>query len=376
MYAWEYLIHLIYCTVNGTQPSEKPEEVSFSDVLSIGKAHEVANIAFLSVEKLENKPDEKVFNEWRNSYYLSVQRDSRQWLTREKLVKFLHKNGIRTLEAQGTVTKLLYPSTELRMMSDIDFIIDAENLEKAEELMSGLGYDIDTLIPGEFNAQSPGKEQIEFHTDFFTEYMFNRKERYSSAVSAPFEHAVPSDEDPLSFRLNDTYFYLYSVLHTIKHYETAGCGIRRILDLYFLKKEYENKTDTELINSIIDSNGFRESYEKLFALEAIWFENRESELDLSETVNDVVLSGNHGTSSVFVRNNVRKDEQEGIKFPRLKRIIDFIFPSREYICLGYPECRERGYSTAMCRLYRIYATLKKIRFSHTLRYIKSVLKSK
>lgn len=376
MFDYEYLVHLIYCTVNDIQPQEKPEEVSFSNVLLIAKTHEVANIAFLSVEKLENKPPEEIFNDWRDCYYLSAQRDSRQFLTREKTVKLMHENGIRTLEAQGTITKRLYPSPELRMMSDIDFIIDPENLEKAIKLMSEKGYEIDALIPGEFSAKIADSENIEFHTEFFSEYMFNRKERYSEALNSPFSHAIQIEDDPLSYELDDTYFYLYSVLHIIKHFETMGCGIRRILDLCFLKKAYAGIIDEEIVNSVIDSNDFRKTYDSLFELEGVWFENAAPVSDLSETVHDVVVSGNHGTDSVFIRNNLRKDSQSGVKFPRLKKIYDFIFPSKEYVYLGYPVCRERGYSTAMCRLYRIFATLKKFRFSHTADYIKTILRSK
>lgn len=376
MLDYEYLVHLIYCAINDIQPREKPGEVSFSNVMHIGKMHEVANIAFLSVEKLAEKPEVEVFNEWRDCYYLSVQRDSRQFMCRRKTVDLMHENGIRTLEAQGTITKRLYPSPELRMMSDIDFIIDLENLDKAIELMRGCGYEIDTLIPGEFSAKLGGKENIEFHTDFFSEYMFNRKERYSDALNSAFSHANPTEEDELSYELTDTYFYLYSVLHIIKHFETMGCGIRRILDLYYLKKAYSGKLDEVVVNGIIDGYDFRKTYTSLFALEEMWFENKEPEIDLSETIHDVIVSGNHGTGDIFTRNNIRKDEKEGVKLPRVKKIIDFIFPSKEYVYLGYPVCKERGYSTAMCRLYRIFATLKAFRFSNAVNYIKTVLKSK
>lgn len=376
MLDYEYLIHLIYCAVHDEQPLEKPEEVSFYNVLHLGKIHEVANIAYLSVERLEKKPPQEIYDEWKGFYYLSAQRDTRQWLTREKIVNTLHENGIRTLEAQGTVTKRLYPSSELRMMSDIDIIIDFENLEKAMTLMKSLGYEISQKQPVEFDARIEDSELIEFHTDFFTEYMYNRKERYSGAVSSPFEYASAAEDDFLSFELSDTYYYLFTVLHTIAHFETMGCGIRRVLDLYYLKKALNGKVDKDVIKGVIDGNDLRKSYDALFALEEYWFENKTPSFDLSETVHDVILSGNHGTDAIFTRNNLRKDELSGVKFPKLKRIVKFVFPDKEYVYLGYPVCRERGYSTVRCWLYRIFATLKKFRFSHTVEYIKTVIRSK
>ncbi|MCR5208407.1 MAG: nucleotidyltransferase family protein [Eubacterium sp.] len=375
MQDYEYLIHLIYCAVNETVPDEKPEEVSFKKVFLLGKAHEVANIAFLSVERLKQKPEPALYNEWKIYYYFSVERDSRQTEEREAVVSAMHDNGIRTLEAQGTVTKTLYPSPELRMMSDIDFIIDFDKLGEAMEIMRSLGYEVSQKQPVEFDAVKDGR-LVEFHTVFFTDSMYNRKERYSSALNEPFSHAEPSDGDALSYYLNDTYFYLFSVLHIIKHFETAGCGIRRVLDLYYLKKAFCDKYDKAVFDSVIDSGGFSDSCEKLFAVEEMWFEGAEPEIDLSEAVSDIVRSGNHGTSGIFTRNNVRKDEREGIRFPRLKRIFGFIFPDREYILINYHEFEERGYSTFKCRMLRILDKLRKMNFSHAVAHIKEILKSR
>ncbi len=238
-----------------------------------------------------------------------------------------------------------------------------------------LGYSITQQQEYEFFADREGFE-LDFHTDFFAEYLFNRQERYHDAINSPFEHARESEEEKLTYYLTDDYYYLYSLLHTVKHFETAGCGIRRILDLYFLKKAYENRIDTAFINSVIDEHGFRDTVSKLFAIEELWFEGKETELDISEAVKDIVTSGNHGNEDIFIRNNVRKDIESGVRFPKLRRIYNFIFPSYDYICEGYPECRERGYSLHRARLYRVFATLKKFSFSHALSNIKKIIKSK
>ena len=371
---YEYLIHLLYCFINNETPAEKPDGVSFENVYLIGKAHEVANIAFLSVEKLKNKPDEALYDEWKTAYYFSVERDMKQTLDRELVVSSLHENGIRTLEAQGTVTKKLYPEAYLRMMTDIDLVVDAEKLGDAMKVIENLGYTV--TQPQEYDcfAVKDGATELDVHTDFFTEYMFNRREPYHDAVNSPFEHCV--SEDGMTCYLSDEYFYLFTVLHTVKHFETAGCGIRRILDLYYLKKAFENKISFDFINKVIDENGFRENVDKLFALEAFWFENEKPQLDLSEAVKDVVTSGNHGNLDIFTRNNVRKDVESGKRFPKLSRIVSFIFPNKEYVYEGYPVCKERGYSTVTCWFYRIFATIKKFRFSHAISYIKRVMKTK
>ncbi|MBQ7740698.1 MAG: nucleotidyltransferase family protein [Eubacterium sp.] len=374
-YDYEYLVHLLYCFIHGIQPDEKPEGISFKNVYKLGEIHEVSNIAFLSIDKLSRKPDAELYNEWKINYYFSFEREEKQKEEYEKIISLFHKNGIRTLEAQGTITKTLYPSSELRMMSDIDFIIDASNAEKAISLLEG-EYEITKEKENEFNAHTQKGIELEFHNEFFTKTMYNRAERYYDAINHPFEHALPDKEDPLKYVLSDTYFYLYSVLHIIKHFETAGCGIRRILDLYYLKKAYENKIDNELISKIIDENGFRKSYDSLFALEELWFEGKESELDLGEAISDVISAGNHGTNEIRTRNTIRQDRSAGKAFPKLSKIFGFIFPKKSYLLITYPEAEEKGYSYVRCWLHRALNTLKRFDFSHFTKYIKTVLKSK
>ncbi len=371
---YAYLVHLLYCAVHDTQPQEKPEEVSFKSVLEYGKLHEVANIAYLSVEKLKNKPEAEILNEWKLYYYFSVQRDMRQKEAYENIISLLHENGIRTLEAQGTVTKTLYPSPELRMMSDIDFIIDRENLKRTGELMCSLGYDIEENKTDEIDVKKENGQIIEFHSEFFSEKIYGRRERFSKAINSPFSHAKPDGDNELKYNLDDTYFYLYSILHILKHFETAGCGIRRILDIYYLKKALSDRIDGAYINGVIDSYGFRENTDLLFALEGEWFEGKPSSKDLSEVAVKVFESLNHGTRNVFAQNEVHQDIFEGVKFARLKRIITFIFPKKERVCLNYPECRERGYSTVTCWFYRLYRKLTEGRIKAGFEYIRILLK--
>lgn len=372
---YEYLIHLLYCAVHDTPPQEKPEGVSFENVFLIAKAHEVVPMAFQSVQQLRMKPDDAAYHEWQVQYYFAVQRDVRQSQAREEIVALLHQQGIRTLEAQGTVTKRLYPSPELRMMSDIDFIIDPENQEKTKSIMAAQGYEVYQQLPEEFNVILSDGLLVEFHNNYFTEIIYDRKASFVDAISDPFLHAVCQEDDPLSFVPEDTYYFLYSVLHTIKHFETVGCGIRRIMDLYYLKKVYAGRIDMALVERAISENGFQTSYDTLFALEGLWFEKQPAAMDLSEAMALVISGGNHGNKAVFARNSIRKDRKELAKDTRLQRIFTFLFPSKKYMYINYPQCEARGYGWLACWCYRVYHKLKNARASEAWQYIKTILNS-
>ena len=378
-YDFEYLIHLIYCAINGLQPEEKPEGIEFSDVFALGKEHEVGNIAFISVEKLTNKPDAGLYNEWKVYYYHSVQRNARQLAEYNELCRLLTENKIRWTEAQGTITKTLYPTPEWRMMSDIDFLVDVESLGRIKELMESLGHKVVESDENELNVYPENATSVEFHTEFFTEFYKGSFERYSGAINSPFSHAQPDENNEYKWVLDTTHYYLYSLLHVIKHFEYAGCGIRRILDLYILKEKLSDKVDTEYIDGILQKYNFTELAEKLFQLEGYWFEGKTPEIDLAElteTALDILNSGNHGINDIQLRNSIRRDSTDSATNAKLRKVKSFIFPSLEDLYDGHPEFREKGYSLAKSRLYRALYNFKPSELKRMLTYFKRIKESK
>ena len=375
-YDFEYLIHLLYAAIHDVQPQEKPDNISFKNVFELGKEHEVGNIAFLSVDKLEVKPDEELYNEWQVFYYHSVQRNARQLAQYTALTQLLTENKIRWTEAQGTITKTLYPLPEWRMMSDIDFLVDVENLGKIKELMTARGYRVSEHTENELNVYPENASGIEFHTEFFTEFYEGSFERYSGSINHPFEHAVPDENNEYKWVLDLTHYYLYSLLHTIKHFEYAGCGIRRILDLYYLNKELSDKVDNEYISEMLEKNNFTELNDKLFQLERYWFEDEMPSVDLTETALDVLNSGNHGTRDIHLRNNIRRDSEDGAANAKRRKIASFLFPSLEHLYEGHPEFKEKGYSLHKSRFYRLIYNFKPSELKRMLDYFKRIIKSK
>lgn len=374
-YDFEYLIHLIYCAIHDLQPEEKPEQISFENVFLLGKEHEVGNIAFLSVEKLKNKPDAELYNEWQVFYYHSVQRDARQLAQYSDLCNLLSENKIRWTEAQGTVTKTYYPTHDSRMMSDIDLIVDVSSLGKIESLMVQRGYEVKKIHENELNVYPENETEIEFHTEYFSEFYKGSLLRYSGAINSPFDHAVQSEENEYKYVQSDTYYYLYSLLHTIKHFEYAGCGIRRILDLYFVEKALGDKVDRKVINNALEQYGFAENANKLFKVERYWFEGEKPDSDLRETIIDILQSGNHGNSDIKLRNSLRRDADDGMAKAKLRRVKNFLFPSLEELYEGHPDYKEKGYSLFRCRLYRALSHLNPKQILKMFRFFKRIKKS-
>ena len=348
---YDYLVHLVKCAMRDLQPSEIPENLSFRKVFEIGKKHEVGNIAYISLQKLHNKPDAEILKEWKTFYAFSVTRNANQFEVRDTILDIFAQNGIRSLEVQGTVIKSLYPSPEWRMMTDIDFIVDRENLTKVKKLFEQKEYNPtyavgDDLEPVEVGSYADYHTLIEVHSEFFE----NSKYEVYGSITHPFENATPTGEK-LCYKVDDTTFYLYSILHTVKHYLGKGCGIRRILDVYVLNQKLGDKIDKDRVECVFSRSGLADTVAELFDLSEKWFGDNLSERDLSKAEEIVFMSGNHGTDVIKYKRRLEKSGQNVIIF-RIISLLSRIFLSKKEIYSTYPYCKEHNLPIVLCWFYR------------------------
>lgn len=351
---YDYLIHIINSVVNKRKPQEKPDNISFKKVLNIARGNEVANIAYLGIKQLDNKPSEEVLNKWKMMFSFSVQRHYNQMALTEFLINKFTDANIRSLQVQGSIIKKLYPQPEYRMMSDIDFIVGPENMDKVAIMLNDMGYSVIYDNPEELQATTPQGLVIEAHADFF-----GKGTVCGDVFNNAFSMAEKSKENQFVYTADDTVVYMYNLLHTLKHYLNKGIGIRRILDIYYMDLKLSDKVDMEYINSVIKKAGLEQQTAQLFALAKFWFADVEPEIDLSNLIHIVRLSGNHGSDAVSIKREYDKfGKKNGVAF-KCKKCLSLFFPTKEKMYASYPEFSDKGYSYMSCWVRRAYGTVTK-----------------
>lgn len=346
---YDYLIHLVFCAVSGQTPEKKPEGFTYEDVLNAGIEHDVANIAYLGLMRGEEKPEKEVLLRWEQRYLLGIRRNAEQMSERDRIAAALHEAGIATLEVQGTVVKGFYPSEDLRNMSDIDFIIRHEDLEKAEKVIAGLDFELGKGYGRDVNAKSK-KANVEIHTEFFAQ-----ESEVFKIMHDPFSYVT--EENALDARVSRDSFWLFHILHTLKHYLGSGTGIRRILDIYFVRRALENDVNWQMTKKTLAENGFEKPYEDLISLSEMWFSGKEADRDISEIAETVKYSGTHGKRELRVRRELEKMKSEGKHFVKLRFFLRRVFPPKEQIYLMHPYCREHNLPWAFSVVYRAYKVI-------------------
>lgn len=348
-----YLVHLLKCALNGSRPNEKPDSVSFENVFNCALTHDVANLAFYAVEKLENKPDYELYDNWRQVRDLAVIRDINQSFSYDELCAELQEAGIRTLEIQGTVVKKYYPQSDMRTMSDIDFVVDKENIKRIKPILEKLGYECDCHIE-EIDAHREPKINLEIHAKVFDTKPFT--DCYANA----FESA--KSENGMKHYFADSDFYVYNMFHLIKHlFYVYGCGIRRFCDIYVLNKALKGNLDREYIHSMYETYGVSDKADAVERLADALFGNGVFTDDLQSLYDGLMNSAVHGTTVVRAKNDLNNIMQHGKRFAKLRYWLNRVFPPYDKMLWTYPQLEGKKALTPIYYLRRIFRIVFKER---------------
>lgn len=354
---WNYVIHLVRCALHGLPPQELPEGLQFAQVFQCAQDHQVANIAFCALDKLKNKPQPELYHRWRISWEHAVTMDITQSYAAQEIREVFGKNKIRWVEAQGTRIKPLYPQPDYRTMSDIDFIIHEENIPKAQDILETLGYECETAYCVELNAHRHPNTHIELHTEYFLEDCPYRK-----VLHSPFDVAGEPED----------VFYLYNLLHIAKHYFGSGCGIRRVLDVYFLNQKYPHCSQSAYVREALQRAGLTDFVSELSSLANVWFSREAQDFPKSKMVYSVLNSGVHGSCFIAQQNHLEQTVRVSGRWSRVKYCLGRLLGTGKDLITRYPVLNRWKILFPFCWLHRAFCAISPKQLRRTRREVQII----
>lgn len=313
----------------------------------------MANIAFYSVEKLENKPQGELYAKWEACRNRAVILDVNQQFAAGEIRTALQEAQIPFLEVQGTKIKPLYPQPNYRTMSDIDFIIDLDRLTGAREVLERLGYRCEEMAGVEIKAFRAPNIHVELHTDYFPADC-----SYAGILGKPADDV--------------NRFYCYNILHIAKHYFWKGCGIRRVLDAYYLNRNYGSVLNREYVRDVFERAGAVDFVTELSDLAERWFSKgvygRRGEMECF-----ILNSGTHGTARYRVENRLKN---HGGRFRKLRYFWRRIRGDRKMLYMAYPVLKRHKILYPFCWLHRAFRALRPQSMKRLKKEAKAVMNTK
>ena len=170
-----------------------------------------------------------------------------------KTLNLLGENGIKCCVLKGTTIARLYAMPEVRISSDMDILIDAENEEKTVRILEGLGYECESRSKHDHHVKAYHKIgglleiHVALHSVATSDIILEDEVRYE-------EEFMLLDDGIYSLGVNDSLTYLTA--HLIKHLINDATGIRQMMDLLLYMKAYESRIDWEKYNDLMKKLGY------------------------------------------------------------------------------------------------------------------------
>lgn len=321
-----YFIHLIKCTLNGEQPLEKPDDVSFDEIYKIAKRQNMLNLVWYSIEKLNILPSEKVFANWSNDTALLLNRTAFQELELEIVAQVFLANGYKIMPLKGSQIKEYYPESDMRVMGDVDILVSNDGTQgardKVKEIMFGLGYEVEILNDGQVDSYQKGNVVMEIHFEFMAE---NHPHYDDFCIS--WDLLEQTDVENM-YKMSIEDLYYYNIGHFIKDMSTKGCGVKPVVDAYVLWKNM-NDEQKNIANQKLEKAELKDVSDKILKVAGIWFDDIADDGKTENIQKYFLDNATYGYEKNREVLNVLKENASSVKSGLFTKYLKRIFPPVE-----------------------------------------------
>jgi hypothetical protein len=150
------------------------QDIDFMALIGLADRHRVKPLLYHNLNKyapesiplsyLQQMQTECRNNSWRNMY-----------LTKELvgILELLEVNGIKAISFKGPVLAAsAYGNLSLRQISDLDFLVEEYNFQKAVDLLVAQGYEVMIEVPWEFHLKSSDRAySIDLHREIVPKHL-------------------------------------------------------------------------------------------------------------------------------------------------------------------------------------------------------------
>lgn len=329
-----YVIKLVAAAVNSSSAPEKPEELSWADIFAFAEKQNVLNLVSYACETLDSKPPKKEMQYLREFRKQKMVVEAEQQVETEYVMDRLEKAGIRHMPLKGFVVKNLYPSPDMRTMSDVDMLLEADRIDDAVEMFANRGFSFHN--DGDLHANlCHGNTNFEFHRMLVNDSYKNLTAYYGDG----FSRAVKCEGYNCRYEMSREDMYIFLLAHLAKHYRYGGTGIRTVLDLYVYRKAYAD-LDMDYIYAETEKIGLNKFQRHAEEIADEWFSG-----GFDGTFNDIsayIISGGvYGKRGMFLVNEViNESEGKSLAFGKFRKIFLMIFPGYKLMCELYPVLKK------------------------------------
>lgn len=241
----EQLMYILSNSIRGKNEYNIRSDIkSLDDIFNEAKAHKVDGFIYYYLNKNFLKLNEEnkiILNTIKKDVFLESVRQSQHIKIISKVLEEFNKNNIPVIVLKGLVVRYLYPQPDLRTMSDADFLVHSDDLDKSKELLLSLGY-VEYKQDHEHGAHVifiKGSTVIEVHWKLINEDYYNGDTSFENSLWENTIKVKVEETETLSLGLEDLALHL--CIHMAVHLACNGFGIRQLCDLVLVVEKLGNE---------------------------------------------------------------------------------------------------------------------------------------
>lgn len=281
----KYLLNTIKSILHGEpMPDLTPDDsgaIDYNIVLQLAKRSAIAGMAAYRI-----CDDETVPEVVRKRFDLERLKITSQQIKQKQVVSELRDifdaNHARGLLLKGSIIRDYYPEPYMRSMGDVDFFMEKPDILRIRSAIIENGFSAGMQgINSHYVFEKYGVVDIEIHSDIepiksnYGKDIFAKIFPDATSIQDAmniWEHTLPFKGSSYMLQLTSEYHYLYVIMHMLRHFISAGTGIRSFIDLWVMNHHYGNTWDRVALNELLDKFGLLSFEQYAVALADRWFE--------------------------------------------------------------------------------------------------------
>lgn len=321
------LIELVSSAINEREPNLIKEELNWTYIYKLAKINQVESLVYYSIEKIKDETlPKEILSEFKVSQQRAQIKEATQHFEVKNIEKSFEEKGIPYMIAKGFVLKYLYPIATMRTMSDVDILVDINYINEVKNIMVNLEYSVEEFNIGNHDVYyKKPVMNIEIHRELINSN-HNEFHWYYENI---WEKLIRFKENSCEYKMTKEDFYIFLIVHFVKHYKNQEILIRHMTDIYIYMKAYEHILNWEYIQCELNKLGIDEFSDNIIKLSKIWFGGKESNELYDEMTEFILSTGKFKDIRKGLVNSVAKEMKDvrKVSYGKAKGILSLIFPS-------------------------------------------------
>lgn len=327
------------------------KDVDFAELSSLSYIHKMTPVIYSSLTKYYS--DDDAVKEYCTSIKKTALMQATSQVAKSRAIlevcAKLAERGIKAAIVKGVVLRALWPEPDLRISTDEDVLVSAEQFDEASDVICSLGFEEKKGTGDESNVRPFTDKKSGLYIELHNSLFYGGNE-YNKKMASFFRNSVDNLEEVeidgcKIYTLSPTDSLLYLILHSFKHFIHSGFGLRQLCDFIIYAKRYANYTNAEYIVDSLRSVRAVGFLDGLISIGEKYFGVTKAELgfafhdavsyDTEDLISDIVSGGAYGSSSLE-RVHSAHITLSSAKSGKRRSALSAIFPSYESMRAHYP----------------------------------------